>query len=511
MHALALIGAVRRPARRLVPAAASGTCAPGATLAQAQRRADDDCGAPGDAVSRVEPAARRPRPCRCSRCSSSDYRLGLLVLLGAVGVVLLDRVRERREPAARPRHDASARAGDSHGARRRPRPHRAAAAHREHGARWRWRAARRTARRACGANERWWRRQPDRHPAAPRRAPRRHGPGVHVLGARSSTALALRPAAGAAGRRATDAGETLKDEGRGASGARTARTRQALVVAEVALSLVLLAGAGLLVRSLLQLQRVDPGLRARARRRASRSCCRARATTMRRRASRSTARLLDETAPHPGRGRIGRLDDAPAVRQQYRRRHPDSRASPTIRRTAESAPFFAVSPDYFKAMGIRAGARTRLHRSRRRHGAARGDRQRGAARASYWPGEDPIGTAGAARLQQDRPARDRRRRRRRQERSARGSVNRRDLRAVPADAVAVHVGGRPDARRSDRGGGRAARVCCRSSIRRRPPADVKLLDELRAAGDGDAALHGRADRQLRRRSRCCSPASASTA
>src|SRR5205814_3705369 len=57
----------------------------------------------------------------------------------------------------------------------------------------------------------------------------------------------------------TDAGETLKDAGKGSSGSRSARTRQLLVIAEVAASLVLLASGGLLLRSLAALQRVDPG------------------------------------------------------------------------------------------------------------------------------------------------------------------------------------------------------------------------------------------------------------
>ena len=54
-------------------------------------------------------------------------------------------------------------------------------------------------------------------------------------------------------------GETLKDAAHGATGGRSARTRQVLVVAEVALSLVLVASAGLLARSLVSLQHVDPG------------------------------------------------------------------------------------------------------------------------------------------------------------------------------------------------------------------------------------------------------------
>ena len=57
-----------------------------------------------------------------------------------------------------------------------------------------------------------------------------------------------------------DAVETLKDGGHGATdGRRRLRLRSVLVVLEVALALILLTGAGLLARSFLRLQRVDPG------------------------------------------------------------------------------------------------------------------------------------------------------------------------------------------------------------------------------------------------------------
>lgn len=58
------------------------------------------------------------------------------------------------------------------------------------------------------------------------------------------------------------AGEALREGGRHSGGPRSRRVLGMLVVAEVALSLVLLAGAGLLIRSFVRLQNIDPGFRA---------------------------------------------------------------------------------------------------------------------------------------------------------------------------------------------------------------------------------------------------------
>ena len=62
-----------------------------------------------------------------------------------------------------------------------------------------------------------------------------------------------------------DVHRVIKDGGRGAGmGGVRDRLRTSLIVAELAVALVLLAGAGLLIRSSLALQRVDPGFDPRA-------------------------------------------------------------------------------------------------------------------------------------------------------------------------------------------------------------------------------------------------------
>src|SRR5260370_42437599 len=56
--------------------------------------------------------------------------------------------------------------------------------------------------------------------------------------------------------------ESLKEGGRDSVAGRGNRIRGGLIVAEVAISLVLLIGAGLLINSFLRLRNVDPGFRS---------------------------------------------------------------------------------------------------------------------------------------------------------------------------------------------------------------------------------------------------------
>jgi putative ABC transport system permease protein len=183
-------------------------------------------------------------------------------------------------------------------------------------------------------------------------------------------------------------GDALKDGDRGGSSGRGARTRNVLVVAEVALSLMLLASAGLLIRSLSGLQRISPGFTAE------------RAVTMQlllpqTRYSNAAAmiafyrRLHDGllTVPGVSAGAVATtlpMTGSDIVMGFKPEGHP---VDPAVR---TSAAFFGVSPDYFPTMGIRI-VRGRGFTERDDERAPTVAVINEAMAAKYWPGEDPIG------------------------------------------------------------------------------------------------------------------------
>jgi putative ABC transport system permease protein len=183
-------------------------------------------------------------------------------------------------------------------------------------------------------------------------------------------------------------GDALKDGDRGGSSGRGRRTRDILVIAEVALSLVLLASAGLLIRSLTGLQRVSPGF-------TSEHTITMQLLLPQTRYSNTASmiafyrRLHAEVAALPAVTAAAVSTTLPMTGSDIGMGFkPDGRATdPNIRM---SASFYGVSPDYFSTMGIR------IVRGR---GFTERDDERAAGvvvinetmAAKYWPGEDPIG------------------------------------------------------------------------------------------------------------------------
>jgi hypothetical protein len=77
-----------------------------------------------------------------------------------------------------------------------------------------------------------------------------------LISVATSVIFGLAPALQASKPDLTDA---LKEGGRTSAGLHRNRLRSMLVISEVALSLVLLIGAGLMIRSFAKLSRIDPG------------------------------------------------------------------------------------------------------------------------------------------------------------------------------------------------------------------------------------------------------------
>jgi putative ABC transport system permease protein len=194
------------------------------------------------------------------------------------------------------------------------------------------------------------------------------------------------PAFTAAGGTLTTA---LKEGGRTGTGAHGTRTRQALVVAEMALALVLLVGAGLLVRSFMALMHVDPGFDP------------SRAITMK--VTLPAAKYPTATAIRAFFDRLyARVDALPGVEASggvsfLPLTGIGSATGFTIEGKEAPAPgqepvtdVRAISHDYFRAMGIPL-LRGRFFDSRENGERLRRVIVSESLASRYFPGEDPIG------------------------------------------------------------------------------------------------------------------------
>jgi predicted permease len=184
-----------------------------------------------------------------------------------------------------------------------------------------------------------------------------------------------------------DPADTLKDGGRGAGrGVRTRRWASALVVGEVALALLMTVGAGLLVRSLWHLRRVDPGFDSRGVLAANITLGRAYDTTTKVEAF--TNALVERVRALPGVTSVALSATVPLGDGGYTMdvmgegRPANAYGSEVAHR--------AVSPGYLRTLAVPL-LRGRGFTAQDRSGAPPVTLINEALAQSYYPGENPVG------------------------------------------------------------------------------------------------------------------------
>ncbi len=152
----------------------------------------------------------------------------------------------------------------------------------------------------------------------------------------------------------TDLNVSLKEGGRG-GGLRGRGLRNALMVSEVALAIVLLIGAGLLIRSFAKLLDVDPGYRAENLLTAQIALPPRYSDNSRR--AQFYERVLQRIAALPGVTAVGATSHLPLTRYNLGAQLRVEGRQPREGENPPSAPVARVNPDYFRTMDIslRAG------------------------------------------------------------------------------------------------------------------------------------------------------------
>jgi putative ABC transport system permease protein len=183
--------------------------------------------------------------------------------------------------------------------------------------------------------------------------------------------------------------EMLKEGGRGTAGFRSHRLRGALVVAEMAIALTLLAGGGLLIRSLWRLQQVDPGFDPDSLLTMQLALPRARYPEDEQRAQ-FFERMLERVAALPGVKAAAVTSEAPFVGANSASSFQIVGRPPLPRGQTLDANRRTVSADYFQTMGMRL-AQGRNFDRRDTAQAPRVVVINEAMARKFWPGEDPLG------------------------------------------------------------------------------------------------------------------------
>ena len=184
----------------------------------------------------------------------------------------------------------------------------------------------------------------------------------------------------------TDLQDALKESGsRLTIGATRARTRSALVVTEMALALMLLAGAGLLVRSFVRVQKVDPGFNPKNLLTAFVMLPSSKYPEPQRQAL-FFHEVMDRITSLPGVECAGAADSAPMLTNDTGPVSIESHAvEPEIQAERPK-----ITPDYFRAMGIRL-LRGRAFTWADNEGSLPVAIINESAAHQYWPNEDAMG------------------------------------------------------------------------------------------------------------------------
>jgi putative ABC transport system permease protein len=185
-----------------------------------------------------------------------------------------------------------------------------------------------------------------------------------------------------------ESADTLRDGGKTSGHAASAVARRALVVAEVALAVVMLTGAGLLVRSLIKLQAIDLGFDPS-------HVLTMQVTLPARKYNDTTAdayfqQLLARASRLPGAKSVAAVSYLPiSGGDNGWSIMIDGRVLKTIAESPSARPE-NVTPDYFRAMSIRL-VRGRVFTERDRMGAPLVAVISDGMAKKLWPGVDPIG------------------------------------------------------------------------------------------------------------------------
>ena len=196
----------------------------------------------------------------------------------------------------------------------------------------------------------------------------------------------LVPALTASGSELMDA---LKQGGRSGSAGRRKRTRSAFVVAEIAIALVLLVGAGLLIRSFSQLIHLDPGFNARGIATMDVGLPDSRYGDTRKRVD-FFERLLEHVARLPGIEAAGATSSLPLAGPGAATRYYVVGAPPPPRGEEPGADVRVATNAYFKAMGIPL-INGRLFNERDQNDTTNRVVINEALARLHWPNADPIG------------------------------------------------------------------------------------------------------------------------